>query len=122
LISDSNSINEPGQLQFDSTDRLWVANSGAATAVAFAPATLSLSGTAVPAPAAVTLTLGTTTTFIPWGLQFDSTNRLWVFDYINGTVVKFGPGQFLASGTPTPRITLSGLPLYSSQLTFGPAH
>jgi sugar lactone lactonase YvrE len=122
LISDSNSINEPGQLQFDSTGRLWVANSGAATAVAFAPATLSMSGTAVPAPAAVTLTLGTTTTFIPWGLQFDSTNHLWVFDYINGTVVKFGPGQLLASGTPTPRITLSGLPLYCSQLTFGPAH
>ncbi len=122
LIADSNSINEPGQMQFDSTGRLWVANAGAATAVAFAPATLALSGTAVLAPAAVTLTLGTTSTFVPWGLQFDSTNRLWVFDYLHGRLVKFGPGQLVASGTPTPKIVLTGLPLYSSQLTFGPVH
>jgi streptogramin lyase len=117
----TNSINSPGQIQFDSTGRLWVANSGSATVVAFAPATLALSGIQN-APAAVTLTLGTTATFLPWGLQFDSTNRLWVFNYIAGTLVKFGPGQLLANGSPVPRITLTGLPLYASQLAFGPAH
>jgi sugar lactone lactonase YvrE len=114
----SGSLNDPGQLAFDSRGNLWVTNSGNSTVVEFAKADLSSTGSST--PAVVLSDDGSGSLDVPWGLQFDSQHRLWVFNYLTGTISEFVPSQLKASGSPTPQVSLTGLPLYSAQLTFGP--
>jgi streptogramin lyase len=120
VIISSTSLNEPGEIAFDGSGNLWVTNAGNDTVVEFTAAQLTATGS--PAANVVISDDGSGSLATPWGLQFDDTQRLWVFDYMSGHVVKYGPGQLAATGSPTPRITLTGLPLFSAQIIFGPKH
>ncbi len=120
VIITSPSVHAPGQIAFDHTGNLWVANAGNSTVVDFTPTQLASSGTPT-ATVVITVDDGSVSP-TPWGLQFDETNRLWVSDYTSGDVVKYAPVQLTASGSPTPRITLTGLPLYAAEMIFGPTH
>jgi streptogramin lyase len=120
IIISSNDLNEPGQMAFDSSGNLWVTNAGNSTVVSFTPAQLAASG----APAANVMLGddGSGSLSTPWGLTFDSSNRLWVSNYTTGTLSKYGPGQLTASGSPTPRKSLTNLPMFAAQITFGPRY
>jgi DNA-binding beta-propeller fold protein YncE len=118
VIISGTGLNDPGQMAFDSGGNLWVTNSGNSTVVEFTKADLMSTGS--PTPAVVISDDGSGSLSIPWGLQFDLAHRLWVFNYVTGTISKFAPSQLKASGSPTPQVILTGLPLYSAQLTFGP--
>lgn len=120
VIISSTSLNEPGEIAFDSSGNLWVTNAGNDTVVEFTAAQLAASGS--PAANVIISDDGSGSLATPWGLQFDDMHRLWVFDYTSGHVVKYAPAQLATSGSPTPRITLTGLPLYSAQIIFGPRH
>jgi hypothetical protein len=45
-----------------------------------------------------------------------------VFNYITGTLSKYGPWQLTASGSPTPRVFLTNLPLFAAEITFEPRY
>jgi sugar lactone lactonase YvrE len=122
------SLNGPGQPQFDAAGNMWVTNSGNDTVVKFTPAQLAASGS--PTAAAIIGDDGSGTSLVtPWGLQFDSLGRLWVFNYGTGastatTISMYGRGELAVSGpsSPTPKITLSRLQPFAAQLTFGPRY
>jgi sugar lactone lactonase YvrE len=121
------SLNGPGQPQFDAAGNMWVTNSGNDTVVKFTPAQLAASGS--PTAAAIIGDDGSGSLVTPWGCSFDSLGRLWVFNYgtatsTTTTISMFGIGQLSVSGptSPTPRRTLSGLPPFAAQLTFGPRY
>jgi len=126
IVISSPSLDNPGQLQFDSAGNLWVANYGSTinpnsgTVVAFTHGQLTASGS--PIAQIILSDDGSGSLDGPWGLQFDSLNRLWVSNYTTGTIVRYGTGQVLANGSPTPKVTLSGLASYSGQIIFGPRH
>ena len=120
VIITSPSLNEPGQLQFDSAGNLWVTNAGNSTVVGFIASQLASSGS--PAANVVLSDDGSGSLSVPWGLQFDSLGRLWVSNYETGTISKFGPGELKATGSPTPRTFLTGLPQFAAQITFGPRY
>jgi sugar lactone lactonase YvrE len=121
------SLNGPGQPQFDAAGNMWVTNSGNDTVVKFTPAQLAASGS--PTAAAIIGDDGSGSLVTPWGLQFDSLGRLWVFNYGTGastatTISMYGRGELAVSGpsSPTPKITLSRLQPFAAQLTFGPRY
>jgi len=120
VIISSNDLNEPGQMAFDTSGNLWVANAGNSTVVSFAPADLAASGN--PSATVVLGDDGSGSLSTPWGLTFDSSNRLWVSNYTTGTLSKYGPGQLTASGSPTPRKSLINLPMFAAQISFGPRY
>ena len=125
VVISSSSLNAPGQLQFDKLGNLWVTNAGNSTVVEFTSAQLAASGS--PAATVVLGDDGSGSLDVPWGLQFDSTGRLWVYNYggataTTTTISKFAPVQLTASGSPTPRIFLTGLPPFAAQITFGPRY
>jgi streptogramin lyase len=120
IIISSNDLNQPGQMAFDSSGNLWVTNAGNSTVVSFTPAQLAASG--APAANVVLGDDGSGSLSTPWGLTFDSSNRLWVSNYTTGTLSKYGPGQLTASGSPTPRKSLTNLPMFAAQITFGPRY
>jgi sugar lactone lactonase YvrE len=101
------SIDSPSGLAFDSAGDLWVTNSGLSSSgsvVEFAPGQLAASGN--PAPA-VTISSNGTNIHGPYGLAFDSSGNLWVFNYSGNTVVKFAANQLGTSGTTIPAVTLT---------------
>lgn len=120
-IITSSSLTAPGQLEFDGKGNLWVADAGnnavVGTIIEFTKAQVAAAG-----PQVGTVILSENSLGGPWGMQVDSTGALWVFGYITGDVAKFGLGQLKTSGSPTPKVLISGLPLYSGQLTFGPRY
>ena len=127
VVISSASLNEPGQPQFDAAGNLWVTNAGNNTVVKFTPAQLAASGS--PTADAIISDDGSGSLVTPWGCSFDSLGRLWVFNYgtatsTTTTISMFGIGQLAVSGptSPTPRRTLSGLPPFAAQLTFGPRY
>ena len=120
VIISSIDLNEPGQMAFDSSGNLWVTNAGNSTVVSFTPAQLATGGNT--AANVVLGDDGSGSLSTPWGLTFDSNNRLWVSNYTTGTLSKYGPGQLTASGSPTPRKSLTNLPMFAAQITFGPRY
>jgi sugar lactone lactonase YvrE len=114
-IISSPDVDGPGQMAFDRSGNLWVTNSANATVAEFTASQIAASGSPA-ANVVITVVDGAATSPTPWGLQFDGTNRLWVFDYTSGDIVKYAPVQLTASGSPTPRVILTGLPLFAAQL------
>ena len=122
IVISSASLDGPGQLQFDRKGNLWVTNSMNNTVVEFAASDLAKSGAPL---AKVILSTNAGSLDTPWGLQFDGGGNLWVMDYTHGELpnsqlVKFSAKQLTTTGSPTPSVTLTGMPLYAAELTFGP--
>lgn len=46
----------------------------------------------------------------PLGIAFDHDRSLWVANFAAGTIVRFDRSQLLASGAPTPTVTITGVP------------
>ncbi len=127
VVISSASLNGPGQPQFDAAGNMWVTNSGNNTVVKFTHDQLTTSGS--PTADAIISDDASGSLVTPWGCSFDSLGRLWVFNYgtatsTTTTISMFGIGQLSVSGltSPTPRRTLSGLPPFAAQLTFGPRY
>jgi sugar lactone lactonase YvrE len=127
VIISSPSLNGPGQAQFDRKGTLWVTNALNSTVTGFTKDQLTASGSPVAAVILSATAVDSTVSLdTPWGLQFDAQGNLWVFNYTSGaspasTLAEFGKNQLKASGAPVPQEFLTGLALYSAQLTFGPS-
>ena len=97
-------ISGPSSMALDSSGNIWVTNTGPDTVVEFTQAQLATGG--APAP---TVTLAATAGSLdgPTALVFDRAGDLWVSNVFNNSVVEFTPGQLAASGSPTPKVTIT---------------
>jgi secreted PhoX family phosphatase len=102
-VSISADIMSPQGIAFDSSGDLWVANVG--SVVEFAKSELTT------ASAKPRIVISSTDTFA--GLAFDPFGDLWVDGYGNNTVVEYAKSQLTKSGSPTPKLTISGSDLSS---------
>jgi sugar lactone lactonase YvrE len=93
-------------MAFDSTGRMWIANQGDSTLLAFSPAELD-----APSERKVDAVISATdrTLSAPVGIAFDARQRLWVANFGSGTLTAFDLAQLATSGTPTPETTIEGL-------------
>jgi hypothetical protein len=74
------------------------------------------------APANVTISANANDSLnCPVGLAFDRVGNLWVGNFGNSTLVKFTAGQRLASGSPTPTVTISANAAGSLNKPYGQA-
>jgi sugar lactone lactonase YvrE len=87
----------------DAGGSVWVTNNTAGTIVEFTP---SQFGEEVSPTPAVTLSATNGSLSGPAGLAFDANGNLWVANAISNTVVQFAASQLVASGSPTPTVTL----------------
>jgi sugar lactone lactonase YvrE len=118
LTASANSIFGPHMIAFDATGDLWIANEFSTSVVAFSPGQLATSGSPTPI---VTLSSNSGSLNIPFGLAFDGSGDLWVSNIGGGTVVEFSAGQIVASGNPTPTVTISGASVFEpAGLAFDP--
>jgi sugar lactone lactonase YvrE len=99
------SLSAPEGLAFDASGRLWVANLGNSTVVAFTASQFGANGSPTPA---VTLSASGSSLNSPQGLAFDGSGNLWVTNGGGSTVVQFAASQLVVSGAPIPNVTLSG--------------
>ena len=94
-------------IAFDGDGNVWVARwSSVASLVRFAAADLVASG--APVPDVVIDSSDLAVLEGPLGLAFDAEGALWVSGYHSNTLVKYGPAQLAASGSPAPQVVLSG--------------
>lgn len=103
--SNSNSIETPTGVAFDSKGNLWVTNY-TGTIVEYTPAQTALN--AAPAPH---VTITAPSGAAPDGLAFDNSGSLWVTDVSganNGAIYAFGASQIAITGSPSPKVTISG--------------
>ena len=104
ISASSSSLSGPVGLAFDSSGSLWVANDANSTVVKYTSAQLAATGS--PAPS-VTISATGTSLVNPIGLAFDSGGNLWVANFGNATVVKYGSAQLASTGSPVPDVILS---------------
>lgn len=102
-VAISANISSPQGITFDSSGNLWVANVG--SVVEFAKSKLTQ------ASAKPRIVISSTDTFA--GLAFDPRGDLWVDGYGSNTVVEYTKSQFTKSGSPKPKVTISGSDLSS---------
>ena len=93
-------------MAFDSTGRMWIANQGDSTLLAFSPAELEAPSTRR-IDAVITATERSLSA--PVGIAFDARQRLWVANFGNGTLTRFDLEQLASSGAPIPATTIAGL-------------
>ena len=121
IIISGPSLSGPGELQFDKAGNLWVTNAVNSTVVAFGKDQLTASGSPTAAVVLSSTSVGGVNSIdVPWGLAFDPTGNLWVYNYNNASISEFTSNELKASGDPKPPVFLTGLPLYAGELTFGP--
>ena len=104
----------PGQIAFDKKGNLWVTNIGADTIVEYPRSQLASGNPS----ASVTLS---GVVHNPWGLAFDPQGNLVVMSYANGAIEKYTKKELKTTGSPTPKVTLTGSPTLGYQIIFGPA-
>lgn len=102
LSASPGSLETPAGLAFDRTGRLWVADPGRQTLIAYSAEQLATSGSPVPA---VILAGNSESAGIPTGLAFDGEGDLWVVSG-EGSLRQFDHTELGASGAPRPTITL----------------
>ena len=93
-------------MAFDSTGRMWIADQGDSTLLAFSPAKLDAPG-ARTVDAVISATDRSLSA--PVGIAFDARQRLWVANFGSGTLTAFELAQLVSSGAPTPATTIAGL-------------
>jgi sugar lactone lactonase YvrE len=94
----------PNDLEFDSSQNLWVSDNTGNKILRFTPAQYASSG--APIPSVVISSNGNNSIFQPVGLAFDSSNNLWVAN--NASLVRFPASSLGASGTPATDRSISG--------------
>jgi hypothetical protein len=105
-ISVATTLVSPAGLAFDSRGDLWVADAGSHNVVEFSASQLvSSSGSAM--PAVVISSPNGANINLPVGIAFDGGGNLWVANSVLNDVVEFTPEQLVASGSPTPAVTLA---------------
>jgi sugar lactone lactonase YvrE len=120
LSSNGNgSLNEPESLAVDAGGNLWVPNFLGNNVVEFASSQLASSGS--PTPAVTLTSSGPGVLANPVGLAFDGHGNLWVSSLVSNTVLEFTASQLMASGAPTPTVTISGFSIHEpTALAFTP--
>lgn len=104
----SSSLNFPDFGVFDKSGNLWVSAESNSVIAEFSAAQLGSSGAKT---ANIVLSSNGDSLADPGQIVFDGKGDLWVADYnsgASGTVVMFAKSQLRASGSPTPKVTLSG--------------
>ncbi len=93
-------------LAFDAAGTLWIASADDSLLLAFSSEALAASGSSVAsrviAPTERSLSA-------PSAIAFDRLHRLWVANFVAGTLVRFDSMQLAASGAPKPAVILTGL-------------
>ena len=96
-------LSGPTGIAFDSSGRLWLANTFSKTLARYDnPSSLVGNTTAPP-----NVVISSVSLTAPLGMAFGLDGALWVSD--STTISKFSASQLAASGTPTPQVTISGL-------------
>ena len=117
--SNSNSINTPQGLAFDSHGNLWIANGSGSTIVEFTPTQAASNG--APAPQ---VTITAPSGAVPDGIAIDNSGSIWVSNAQSGagSLYVFTSAQVATTGSPTPAVTITGtLSQYTpAQLLFEP--
>jgi sugar lactone lactonase YvrE len=103
LSASEGSLSSPFALAFDASGKLWVANIGTATIVAFSPEMLAATGS--PAPQIEIGSSGAGSFVIPVGLAFDAEGSLWVAGGDNA-LFRFAQSKLGATGKPEPSAQL----------------
>lgn len=103
ISTHAGSLTVPAGLAVDAAGKVWVANYGNGTIIAYTPTQLTATGSPTPT---IVLNLGVTT--LPWGLAWDRRGSLWYGDFGNRQVGMLSASQLAASGSPTPSVTLTG--------------
>jgi sugar lactone lactonase YvrE len=106
ISSDGTSLTNPYGFAFDTSGDLWVSNNeDPGTVVEYTPSQLATSGNPTPA-----VTISANASFSldgSSGVALDASGDLWVTNTGNDTLVDYTPNQLVASGDPTPAVTIS---------------
>jgi ligand-binding sensor domain-containing protein len=100
IASSNGSLSSPSALAFDSSHRLWVANTGNGTIVRFDSVQLASGGT--PTPSVILSGIDS-----PTGLAFDAAGGLWFSQDGSHRVARFAPAQLETSGFILPQVILT---------------
>jgi hypothetical protein len=127
-ITSTPAFNGPLGIAFDYRGDLYVANNATTTIFGFSatslPAVSSSSTAATTAALIPTETLsddGSGSIQGPWALAFDGYGNLWSSNAkAPNTVVEFKPSQIMATGSPTPNITLASATVSSNATLVAP--
>ncbi len=127
-ITSTPAFNGPLGIAFDYKGDLYVANNGTTTIFGFSATSLPAvnpNGTATTTAALIpTETLsddGSGSIQAPWALAFDGYGDLWSSNAnAPNTVVEFKPSQIMATGSPTPNITLASATVSSNATLVAP--
>ncbi|MHB8218703.1 MAG: IPT/TIG domain-containing protein [Acidimicrobiales bacterium] len=96
-------------LAFTGNGDLWAADHATSVLTRYTPAQLAVSGN--PTPVVQLTSDGSTPASIdgPENMAVDASGDLWVANALNNTIVEFTPTQLTASGSPTPKVTISSV-------------
>jgi secreted PhoX family phosphatase len=127
-ITSTPAFNGPLGIAFDYRGDLYVANNASTTIYGFSATSLpavSSSSTATSTTALIpTETLsddGSGSIQAPWALAFDGYGDLWSSNAnAPNTVVEFKPSQIMATGSPTPNLTLASATVSSNATLVAP--
>jgi sugar lactone lactonase YvrE len=100
LNTNGTTLRNPSGIAFDDAGKLWVANVGTQTIIAFGPDQLDTTALANPS---IVISPTTTSPALPVGLAFDASGNLWVVDGV-GVLAKYDHVSLAASGAPAPDV------------------
>jgi hypothetical protein len=108
-ITSNPAFNGPLGIAFDATGDLWIANNATTTIFEFKAANLPATSSTVSLTPDVTLSDdGNGSIQAPWALIFDADGDLWSSNAnAPNTIVEFMKSSLIATGSPTPAVTLS---------------
>jgi sugar lactone lactonase YvrE len=121
-IASNPAFNGPLGIVFDAQGDLYIANNGTTTIFKFNNNILPrLAGSYTLTPSVTLSDDGNGSIQAPWALIFDTTGDLWSSNAnAPNTIVEFTPAQLVATGSPTPSITLSSVAVGTNQTLAAP--
>ena len=106
IMTNSAALGGFNSIAFDAAGTMWVTSQQASLLLAFRQSTLATSG----AHAASTVIASAEGSLdAPSALAFDASHNLWVANTNNGTLVRYDSAQLATSGSPAPKVILSGV-------------